>query len=243
MGETSILVIRADDAFSSSLRAAGFNVTNLPLIGTKPLEDQSGLTKILRRLSEYDGIFFTSPAAAEVFVNAAGSSAAQPRIFAMGGRSRELLERAGYAVDAGKRGNTAAEFVASFEESEISGKRLLFVRGNRSLLTVPNLLKDRAQVEEVVVYETIENIPNEDVQVEIRTRLEAGEFEWACFFSPSGVETFCKLFGKKYIRRVAVIGTTTAAAVEQQGLTANFISPRSSALDFSTAFATYVNGN
>jgi hypothetical protein len=55
------------------------------------------------------------PAAAEVFVNEAGRRTAHPRIFAMGGRSRELLQGAGYAPDTEKRGNTAAEFVSSFD--------------------------------------------------------------------------------------------------------------------------------
>ena len=81
----AILVCRNDDRFSSLLREAGFEVVNLELIETRPLEDLRPLREKLARLSEYDGIFFTSPVAAEIFVNERnGSNGFHGDVYALG---------------------------------------------------------------------------------------------------------------------------------------------------------------
>jgi uroporphyrinogen-III synthase len=239
----SILVVRADDDFAASLRSAGFDVTNLPLIETRRLTDQDNFMEMIARIDQYDGIFFTSPMAAEVYVQASEPRTDGPKLYVMGGRSAEILERAGYSVQQHEGANTAVEFISSFDKSEFHGKKLLFVRGDRSLLTIPTLLKDRSEIEEVIVYETVDVTPEPEVLEQIKERLRTVGFDWICFFSPSGVESFCKLFGKTQGVKVAVIGTTTAGAAEKLGLTVNLVSPRSSAQAFSLALANHINGN
>jgi len=62
----TVIVARADDAFSQILREAGIEVVNLELIRTEVIEDLSEFENLISRLDEYDGVFFTSPVAAAV---------------------------------------------------------------------------------------------------------------------------------------------------------------------------------
>src|SRR5947208_16913316 len=95
----TILVIRNDDLFSSTLRQAGFDVINLELIETKPLEDLSELREKIVGLGEYDGVFFTSPVAAEIFVKERnGSNGFHGSVYALGQRAQDVLTAAGLKI-------------------------------------------------------------------------------------------------------------------------------------------------
>jgi uroporphyrinogen-III synthase len=230
----AILVIRNDDRFSSLLREAGFEVVNLELIETKSADDLAPFREELARLSEYDGIFFTSPVAAEIFVNERnGSNGFHGDVYALGQRARKVLSDAKLDVKTSEAANTAEELLASFDEQEFAGKRFLFVRGEKSIRTIPERLSDKAGVDEVVVYKTgATNVEPATVR-DLDQRLSNGEIDRVCFFSPSAVERFTELFGKrKETVKVAAIGTTTADSARRAGFDVEFISPRSNAEDF-----------
>src|SRR5687767_6433628 len=91
---TTILVLRSEGEFSASLRREGFDVLTLELIATRPVADLDEFKALLGKLYDFDAIFVTSPAAAEIFVeNVTGSLAASaPEIFVLGERSRKILE-------------------------------------------------------------------------------------------------------------------------------------------------------
>src|SRR5438876_4464919 len=199
-----ILVSRGDDNFSSTLRDSGYEVVNLELIKTAPLADLSEPDKTLARIQEYDGLFFTSPAAAEIFVERSklAGNAFGGKVYVLGERARTILENAGFDVAYRGAANTAGGLIASFDELEFAGKRLLFVRGDKSLGTIPNLLRKIAVVDEVVVYETKKIGPGKRVSQEIKGRLKSRSIDWICFFSPSGVRSFCGLFGSELFENV-----------------------------------------
>jgi len=230
----AILVIRNDDRFSSRLREAGFEVVNLELIETRPLEDLKPLQEKLARLSEYDGIFFTSPVAAEIFVNERnGSNGFHGDVYALGQRACNVLTDARVNVKTSEAANTAEELLASFEEQEFAGKRFLFVRGEKSMRTIPERLVGATAVDEVVVYKTeAANLEPSTIR-DLNARLARGEINYVCFFSPSAVEKFKELFGDaKESVKIAAIGITTADAAKRAGFDVDFISPRSNAEDF-----------
>lgn len=239
-----ILVIRSDDRFSSLLRNKGCEVLNLQLVATEPSGDLNELYKKLARIEDYDGLFFTSPAAAEVFAEqliAKGRIFTGP-VYALGDRAKKVLESSGFDVIYPENANTAEELIGSFDPSQFAGKTLLFVRGDKSLRAIPELLKDKAKVDQVVVYQTREIQPDEDTVRAIKEQLESGKIDWICFFSPSGVESFRKLFASDVTKNVtaATIGDATARKAQELRLNVEFISQRATAEDFAAGLIGHI---
>jgi len=239
---TRILVIRNDDKFSSALREAGFDVVNLELIQTQPLEDLTELRSKLAKLAEYDGLFFTSPVAAEIFVKERnGSNGFYGNVYALGRRAQTILQSAGMNAKPATAANTAEEMLNRLGNGEFAGKRYLFVRGEKSLRTIPEKLSGIATIEEVAVYRTEPAVIDDKIIESFRSRLEQSQFNLVCFFSPSGVERFAELFGQtsRYVK-AAAIGTTTADAADKAGLNVFFVSPRSNAEDFARGLIEHI---
>ena len=67
-----VLVLRREDEFSHALIASGLSVINCPVIRTEPLEDMSKLRGVASRLDDFDGVFVTSVAAAEILATRVG---------------------------------------------------------------------------------------------------------------------------------------------------------------------------
>ena len=87
----TILVIRNDDEFGSRLVKAGFEIIHLPLVETRPVEDLDVLRSKLAVLSDYDGLFFTSPVAAEIFVRERNRrNGFRGSVYALGRRAKRL---------------------------------------------------------------------------------------------------------------------------------------------------------
>ena len=237
-----ILVVREFDKFSARLKENGFEVVNFPSIQTLPLEDASELREKLETLEKYDGLFFTSPQAAEVFLQRKPKADFRGKIYVLGNRTKLLFENAGFETVFRREANTAEEFINSFDKSEFTSKKFLFPRGDKSLRTIPELLKRVAEVEEIVVYRTIENAVDEVLIDAIREKLRLGEIEWICFFSPSAVESFLKTFGDFSLNeiKIAAIGATTAKKAAAENLKVEFVSPKASAEDFAFGLIEYL---
>jgi uroporphyrinogen-III synthase len=237
-----VLVLRRDDRFSAILREARFEVINFELIETRPLDDLSELREKLALLDEYDGLLFTSPFAAQVFVEQRMKpNGFDGLVYALGQRASDILISNGLTVKSPQAANTAAELIDEFGETEFSGKRFLFIRGNKSVRTVPERLSKIATIDEVVVYTTDPVSLDETSAADIKVRLSNNEIDWSCFFSPSGVERFSELFGDVAKNaKVAAIGTTTADAARQTGLPVDFISLRSDAEEFARGLIKHI---
>ena len=220
----TVIVARRDDNFSRMLRDSGIEVINLELVGTEVIEDLGEFENLISRIAEYEGVFFTSPVAAREFVDRVTPSSVMPAIYALGARAASMLEHAGFAVKKVEHANTAEEMLAGFDESEFVGRRLLFVRGQRSMRTIPERLGPIADVDEVAVYRTVEIEPTEEAANDVRRRLLNGEIETICLFSPSAVEAFEKRFGTA--ASVAAIGETTAARARELGFEVELIASR-----------------
>jgi len=239
-----VLVLRRHNGFSTILEEKGIGVVNLELIKTKPLADQSELRELLTGRVVYDGIFVTSPVAAGVLVGCLRDLGRSfpGKIYVLGDRSRQVFDDAGIDVESSDGANTASELIAAFKDG-LEGKRFCFLRGDRSMRAIPDLLRGKAVIEEVVVYRTIEAEVETEIVSDIRGRLRNGEFDWACFFSPSAVEAFETAFGSVSADRfrAAAIGTTTAHRAAELGFDVAFVSPRANAEAFAHGFAERVN--
>lgn len=242
-----VLVIREDSRFAAVLRQSGIGVECLPLIRTEPVADPGLLIEKLEKLEEYDGIFLTSrSAAAELLRHGIeAASVFSGKFYVLGNQSKSIFDEAGIAVEYFASANTAVELLEQLGVSEFSGKRLLFVRGNRSMRTIPAMLGTVAEVDEVIVYNTIVEIPPDMVLSDIRERLRNGQIDWICFFSPSGVESFVRYFGNelKDGTKIASIGETTALAARSASLNVEFVSPKSDAAVFASELSRFITKN
>ncbi len=231
-----VLVVREFDKFSSVLIENGFGTINFPAIQTVPVEDLTELEARFENLKNYDGLFFTSPQAAEIFLQTYENKRIDFRgeVYVLGNRTKALFENTNFKIAFRAEANTAEEFINSFDNGEFTGKNFLFLRGDKSLRAVPEILKDRAIVDEVAVYRTIENIIDETLKDEINQKLSKNEIAWICFFSPTGIESFVKTFDRFSLKKIkiAVIGATTAKKAAENNLKSEFISPKANAEDF-----------
>ena len=235
---STILVLREDCDFSSELRKHGHEVLNLPLIATRPVADLGRFRELLGDVGRFDAIFITSRASAAVLADEVkkGEPVSLPTVYVLGGRSKRVLDEYGVAAEYRESANTAMELLNDLGESGFAGKTILFLRGDRSLRTIPEQLGNVATVEEVVVYKTVEVPLENDETVD---RLRSGQVEWLCFFSPSAIESYADR-GFPLGVKAAAIGETTAARARSLGFSVDFVSEGASAIKFATGLARYI---
>jgi uroporphyrinogen-III synthase len=247
MRRTAILVVRQEGRFSEVLRKNGCEVINLELIRTEPVNDLSEFIETVKKIGRYDGIFLTSPAAAKIFLHhlTLVGGTFYGRVYILGERSKAVLDGSGLNVISSPAANTAQGLIESFDEADFAGKNLLFIRGDRSVSTIPEMLGGIASVNEIVVYKSVQISPGDSVIENLKSRMKTNEIDWACFFSPSGIDGFMAHFGGEDLEKVkaAAIGETTARQANKAGLDVAFISERSNAKDFAAGFAAYIKKN
>lgn len=242
---SEILVIRKFDEFSRILMANGHQLVNCPTIRTEALDDLSELDNNISKLETFDGIFITSSAAAKIFHEGSGDRLANynGRVFVLGSRSFDILKDAAKSVYFDAAASTAAQLLESIGEEGLKGKRFLFIRGQRSMRTIPEHLTGIAEVEEVIVYRTIQMEVAEEQKKEIVEKIASGKIAMTCFFSPSGVESFVQQFGIDNLRHtgLATIGETTAAALRDFDLKPDVVSGSADVDQFATDVMNYID--
>ena len=134
-----ILVIREFDKFGRILIENGFNVINLPLIETKPLEDLREFETKLKNITNCDGIFLTSKNAARVLADKLREQGINygGKVYVLGKSGFEILKNANLDLVFDETANTAEEMLEDIKPEELRDRRLLFVRGEKSLRVVP----------------------------------------------------------------------------------------------------------
>jgi Uroporphyrinogen-III synthase len=241
----TVLVVRESDVFSRILQENGFAVVNCPTIKTEPLEDLSDFQAKISSLEKYDGIFLTSRNAAEILRDGLRKSGVRfgGKVYVLGKRSFEILKDENLDLKFFETANRAEEMLAAIPSKDLEGGRFLFVRGEKSLRTIPEFLKKSGAItDETVVYRTVQ-IAVEDCKIkEISEILESGEVLCACFFSPSAAENFLRQFGAEKLHRtkIAAIGETTAGFLEKFNLRADFVAAKATAEDFALELSEYL---
>jgi uroporphyrinogen-III synthase len=232
----TILIVRKYDKFSEILAAENYETINFPAIQTAPVENLDELDAKLERINTFDGLFLTSPKAAEVFFERFRKKHFEfcGKVYVLGDRTRNLFEKTNFETVFRENANTAEDLINSVEKNEFAGKKFLFLRGDKSVRTIPELLKDVATIEEVVVYRTVENSFDKVAVAEIKDKFQRGEINWICFFSPSAIEGFIKAFGEISPNevKIAAIGETTARCAAEKKLKIEFISAKANAAAF-----------
>jgi uroporphyrinogen-III synthase len=240
---TAVLVARRFDNFSRILTQNSLAAINCPTIETRECENSRELAaKFLAK--NYDGIFLTSPQATaiawrEIFCK---NFNYRGKIYILGKSSFDLLRDKNLAPVFDASANTAREMLERIPLADLAGKRFLFIRGERSLGVIADFLSNIATLDEEIVYRTQKVAVPDDLRDAIAARAARGEISAACFFSPSGAESFLEQFEPRVLHqmKIATIGKTTAAFLEKQNLKADLISSTAAAEDFAAELIDYL---
>ncbi len=242
--KTEILVVRDYDLFSSILVEQGFLVINFQTIKTEKIADFSELDKAISAIENFDGIFITSPNAAEPFLERFGKTGGNYRnkIYVLGKRTSELFKKAGIEIVFYEDAKNAAELINSIPQNELEGEKFLYLRGSRSLRIIPEMLKDFAEIKELIVYKTSAIEADAKQSDRIKEQLKKGKIAAVCFFSPSGVEGFLENFAefKQGKVKIAAIGKTTARFIEERNSRVDFVAENPTAEDFANGLINYL---
>jgi uroporphyrinogen III methyltransferase/synthase len=247
-----VLVTRPRDQaepLAAALRAAGAEVTVLPMLRVEAAGDPAEIGRALGALDDYDAVLLSSANAVRALARAAAErgvplAGRRPRVVCVGPATAAAAREAGLRVDAvpGERFDADGLFEALRAVLPVAGRRFLLPRaeGGRERLAV--LLEEAgARPEPLVLYRSA--APDLPARV-LREALAAGEFDTLSFASPSAVRHFAALLdapAREAARRctVAAIGPVTAEALAQQGLPADVVAARAEGPELVAALAAH----
>jgi uroporphyrinogen III methyltransferase/synthase len=236
----TILVTRAKSQagdFAESLELAGATVVHFPTIEIAPPESWVDCDNAIRHVHTYDLIAFTSVNAVEnFFVRALAvdtwslSTIRQKKVFAVGAKTRRVLESHRCNIEDLPERATAEELGHLLRRLDLWGRRVLLPRGNLGTQVLPKLLRQSgATVDEVIVYRTQK--PEMKGVESIQHMLANRAIDAVTFFSPSSVRNLLDLLPAANLDgvAVAVIGEVTAVTARQAGIRVDVIPPTTTA--------------
>ncbi len=212
----------------AELEEQGAEVLELPCLEIAPPESWEALDRAIASLDQFDWVVLSSANGVESLLarlEAAGKDAralATAKIAVVGEATAEALRKAHLRADLVPGEFNSEGLLAELARRGVSGKRFLIVRAveGRELLPA-ELAKLGAHVELVAAYRSIR--PAADVSA-VRERARQGRLSSVVFASPSAVRNFVEHFDPREAleilkaTRIAVIGPTSARAVESLGL-------------------------
>lgn len=211
-----------------ALESEGADVISMPLLQISPPEDPSILAAALQRLADFAWVVFTSPNAVTWFWHAIAAAGLDSRalgglrVAAVGQSTAQHLADRGIAADLVPATHSAAGLADAFRSLDLRREQILLPASSIGRTDLDEALAAQgATVVRVTAYEN--RAPSAD-SVEIPSALTTGELDGILFASPSGVRHFVDVIGHpqaiEYLQKldIAVIGPTTASAVEKLGL-------------------------
>lgn len=199
-----------------SLRRLGAEPVEAPAIEIVDPEDFQPLDQAIERLETYDWLLFTSRNGVDRFLARLDQSdrdlrAVRGRIAAIGPATAQALEAAHLKVDV-----TPEEFVAeglldALAKHPMDGKHVLLPRAAEAREILPEQLRERGAVVDVVpAYRTVR--PEGEAQL--------ADADWITFTSSSTVRNTVEALGVETVRRlrIASIGPVTSRTAGELGL-------------------------
>jgi uroporphyrinogen-III synthase len=179
-------------------------IDELPFITTAPINTEE-LKKTLKGfLQQNITAVFTSKNAAQAFDQIV-NTVLPWKIFCIGQSTQKVVSKIfGEEVISGTADNAAELSDVILQDKEI--KKVMFFCGNKRREELPQKLTAEAiEVEEIVVYETLET----------PQKLSRKVYDGILFFSPSAVNSFFSLNKINGQTQIFAIGKTTADAIHQ----------------------------
>ncbi|HWV57211.1 MAG TPA: uroporphyrinogen-III C-methyltransferase [Longimicrobiales bacterium] len=222
---------------AARLRVLGAEVIEFPAAVSLPARDPGPLREAAARLSEYDGLLFTSAIAVRRFwkeLVEAGLDARAlrgPRIVACGTATTTALHRFGIHPDVALSTYDAERVVAAFE-ARVGGAlpgTILFPSESGVISGIADRL--RAHGHRVDAVEAFRVHFETDGASGVRERLDSGDVDYVAFASSGTVEVFSDVLGASAgAAAVAAIGPDTADTARRRGFSVEVV-PEEHTLD------------
>jgi len=228
LGSRTILVTRprsASRALVAELRQRGATVIECPLIRVEPIDPPPSL----HDLSRFDWIVFTSMHAVRSFAEAlrigGGDSRdlAGLRIAAVGARTAaelwsQLRLRADLVPQEHRAAALSRALLAEMRRSETT-PRVLFPCGTLAREELAAALREASvEVEELVVYRTLEEPPTPQARQAVERMVRLGDLDAVLLYSPSAARSLVSHQVEVDEAAIVCVGPTTAAAASALGL-------------------------
>lgn len=240
----TVLVTRPEHqaaSFVQELKQYGLNSVVFPTIEIRPAEAWK-----VPDLRKFDGVFFTSPNSAGFFMSKLLSESHEElenlqkiKIWAVGKTTAQDLAAYGLTTQPLPKIADAVTLMEEISDDTVSGSTFLFLKGNLSLGTIPDVIRKRGGTcVELTVYENLQ--PSLEASANIKELLEKGGLSCLSFTSPSTAVNFFEAIGTTAVPEgvlIAAIGTTTAKALEKIGLQVDVIPSCFDAPSFAKAIA------
>jgi uroporphyrinogen-III synthase len=205
------------EELADPLRALGFEVILLPVIGIAPPADPGPLLAAARSCDRYDWIIFSSVNAVEAF---AAHITAPPRshIATVGAATRAAAERAHLQVALTPDEYIAEALVEAFAQEDLRGKRILIPSAAVTRDVIAPALRQRGA--DVTVVEAYRNVIPEDAAQQAGEIFREPFPDCVAFASSSAVANLIKIAGAGPLGRskLASIGPATSATIRKHGL-------------------------
>jgi uroporphyrinogen III methyltransferase / synthase len=220
----TIVVTRAGGQgreMAARLRALGAHAVAAPAIAIAPPADAQPLAEAVAHLERYDWLLFTSVNGVEGFVKALDASARdwrglRAKICAIGPATAAAVADLHLRVDIVPSEYVAESLVEAFAGEPMHGARVLLPRAAVARDVVPDALRERGAVVDVVeAYRTV--APEETAAV----IAELERADWVTFTSSSTVKNFLAMGGRRLLdggATIASIGPVTSATCRAHGL-------------------------
>ena len=200
----------------------GADVIEVPVIELRPPSDTSALDAAIARLADYDWLIFTSTNAVEFFLArlaAAGRDfrSLRGRICAIGAATKAALEDLRLIVDLVPEASHSEGLVKAFEPYDVSGARVLLPRAAEAREVIPQTLRARGAVVDVV--DAYRNVIPEDAATRVEKAF-APPPDWVTFTSGSTVKNLLAVAPPGALAgvRIATIGPATSEVARAHGL-------------------------
>ncbi len=210
------------------LESEGAEVHSLPLLEISAPEDWTAVDDAIARLGGFSWIVFTSPNSVTFFFDRLWQLGKDARAFgtawiaAVGKSTGQLLRERGIEPDLLPEMHSSAGLARAFESIDLNGAEVLLPASSIGRTELDEKLAEQgATVMRITAYE---NRPPASDSIDLPATLTEGRLDCVVFASPSSARNFLDVVGReqglKYLRAmdIAVIGPTTASAVEDLGL-------------------------
>jgi uroporphyrinogen III methyltransferase/synthase len=213
---------RQSSMLAEPLEALGAETLFVPVIEIADAAEASSLEQAIQNLAAYDWLIFTSVNGVRHFVEALDRSDRDLRnlkakLCAIGPATRSAVEALHLRVDVMPQEYVAESLVEALAAEDLKGKRVLLPRAAVARDLVPDTLRERGAVVDVVeAYRTV--IPT-DATARAKAAL-AHKPDWITFTSSSTVTNFLAVTGREALAgiKVASIGPVTSATARAAGL-------------------------
>jgi len=218
---------QADSAITRCLEL-GAQPLLLPTIQILPPEDWSEVDAVLKRMSEFDWLIFTSANGVASLLGRLWETGGDARrlgaakIACIGPATAERLQRFHLRADL-VPDTYRAEALADELQPHVAGRRVLWARASRGRDVLPEALTAAgAEVEQLIVYR---NIDVDAFSADVLQRFEQGDVDWIGLSSPSIARSLKRLLTDSVLSenggsvKLAAISPVTATAAKDAGLT------------------------